>query len=189
MKPWFTATKNPAAVIEAERLQMAELREKAHKVIDTSNLSAQQLRQHVADLFGREQGPGRMLVTILSFGFKNGVPVDVDLVMDVRFLPNPFYIEELRPLTGEHLLVQNYVFSHPVAQEFMHKFFGLLEFILPHYINEGKTNLVIGIGCTGGQHRSVAITERLGGFLSSKGYSVNIRHRDSGGRGGNGHDC
>ncbi len=165
--------------INKERQHLAELKEKADKVIDTSNLTAQELRQQVAEIFGQEQGPKQMPVTLLSFGFKYGIPMDADLVMDVRFLPNPFYIKELRPLTGQDEAVKDYVFSHQVAQDFMHKFSDLLAYILPHYVKEGKSNLMIAIGCTGGQHRSVAIAERLGEFVVDQGYSVHVKHRDS----------
>lgn len=164
--------------IHNERVHLAELRERANRIIDTSKLSAQELRQQIQDIYGQEHGLGQMPVTILSFGFKHGIPMDADLVMDVRFLPNPFYIKELRHLSGENAPVQEYVFSHPVAQEFTKKFFELIQYIMPHYINEGKTNLMIAIGCTGGQHRSVAIAERLREFLSNQDYSVSIKHRD-----------
>ena len=164
--------------IQEERQRLQELRGQAHKIIDTSNLTAQQLRQQVAELFGIEP-LGNMTVSVLSFGFKYGVPLDADLVIDVRFLPNPYYIEELRPLTGEHALVQRYVFNNPVAQEFMARYLGLLEFMLPYYLREGKSHLVIGVGCTGGQHRSVAIAERLGEFLQEHHYRMNVKHRDA----------
>jgi UPF0042 nucleotide-binding protein len=165
--------------ILAERQQLEELRFRADNIIDTSNLSAQQLRQQVAELFCKTQGLGQMVVSVISFGFKYGIPLDADLVMDVRFLPNPFYVETLRPLTGEHTLVQEYVFGNLIAQEFMEKYLALLEYILPQYVKEGKTHLAIGIGCTGGQHRSVAIAERVGQFLSENHYALNIKHRDA----------
>ncbi len=164
--------------IQAERQQLEELRGHAHKILDTSNLKAQQLRQQVAELFGQEQGLGQMAVSVISFGFKYGIPLDADLIIDVRFLPNPFYIEELRSLTGEHSLVQNYVFGNSIAQEFMEKYLDLLGFILHHYLREGKSHLVIGVGCTGGQHRSVAIAERIGHHFKDNSYLINIKHRD-----------
>ncbi|TGE36666.1 RNase adapter RapZ [Desulfosporosinus fructosivorans] len=165
--------------IQAERQQLEELRIRADNIIDTSNLSSQELRCKVAELFCKAQGLGQMAVSVISFGFKYGSPMDADLVMDVRFLPNPFYIQELRPLTGEHALVQDYVFGNPMAQEFMEKYLALLEFILPNYVQEGKNHLVIGIGCTGGQHRSVAIAERVGQFLKDRNYDVKVKHRDA----------
>ena len=165
--------------IQAERLQLEELRIRADNIIDTSDLSSQQLRSQVAKLFGKAQGLEQMAVSVISFGFKYGIPMDADLVMDVRFLPNPFYVETLRPLTGEHTLVQEYVFGNPMAQEFMEKYLALLEYILPNYVKEGKTHLVIGIGCTGGQHRSVAIAERVGQFLRERHYTISVKHRDA----------
>jgi len=165
--------------IQAERQQLEELRIRADNIIDTSELSAQQLRRQVAELFCKPQGLDQMAVSLISFGFKYGMPMDSDLVMDVRFLPNPYYVETLRPLTGEHSLVQEYVFDNPMAQEFMGKYLSLLEYILPQYVKEGKTHLVIGIGCTGGQHRSVAIAERVGQFLREHHYALTIKHRDA----------
>jgi len=114
----------------------------------------------------------------MSFGYKYGVPMDADLVFDVRFLPNPHYIEELRPLTGDDKKIQDYVFSSPVSKAFMRKFSSLIKFLLPHYIKEGKTSLVVAIGCTGGQHRSVTLANKLHTMLESKKYNVNKRHRD-----------
>lgn len=165
--------------IQAERQQLEELRIRADNIIDTSGLSAQQLRSQVAELFCKAQGLDQMAVSVISFGFKYGMPIDADLVMDVRFLPNPFYVEALRPLTGEHTLVRDYVFGNQMTQEFMERYLALLEYILPNYIKEGKTHLVIGIGCTGGQHRSVAIAERVGKFLKERNYSISINHRDA----------
>jgi len=165
--------------IQAERQQLEELRSRADSIIDTSNLSSQQLRSQVAGLFCKAQGLGQMAVSVISFGFKYGIPMDADLVMDVRFLPNPFYVEALRPLTGEHELVREYVFGNQMAQDFMEKYLDLLEYILPNYIKEGKTHLVIGIGCTGGQHRSVAIAEKVGSFLKERDYAISVKHRDA----------
>lgn len=164
--------------IQAERQQLEELRIRADNIIDTSQLSSQELRCEVAELFCKSQGLGQMAVSVVSFGFKYGSPMDADLVMDVRFLPNPFYVEGLRPLTGEHTLVQDYVFGNAIAQEFMKKYLDLLEYILPFYVEEGKNHLVIGIGCTGGQHRSVAIAERVGEFLKERSYGISVKHRD-----------
>lgn len=165
--------------IQAERQQLEELRIRADHIVDTSDLSAQELRGQVAELFGPERGMGQMAVLVISFGFKYGSPMDADLVMDVRFLPNPFYVEALRPLTGEHALVQEYVFGNPIAQEFLEKYLALLEYILPYYVLEGKNHLVIGIGCTGGQHRSVAIAERVGQFLQDRHFATSVKHRDA----------
>jgi len=164
--------------IQAERQQLEELRIRADYIIDTTELSSQELRSQVSELFCKAQGLGQMAVSVVSFGFKYGSPMDADLVMDVRFLPNPFYVEALRPLTGEHTLVQDYVFGNAIAQEFMKKYLELLEYILPFYVEEGKNHLVIGIGCTGGQHRSVAIAERVGQFLKERNYAISVKHRD-----------
>ena len=165
--------------IQTERQKLTELRGLAHKIIDTSNLSAQQLRHQVAEAFGEKRNTGHLAVSVISFGFKYAIPLDVDLLIDVHFLPNPFYVKELRPLTGEHPLVQEYIFSNPVAQEFLNKYLNLLEFILPYYVKEGKRHLVIGVGCTGGQHRSVAIAERIGIFLKEHNYTMSVKHRDA----------
>jgi len=165
--------------IEAERRQLEELRIRADNIIDTSYLSSQELRSQVAELFCKDQGLGQMAVSVISFGFKYGSPMDADLVMDVRFLPNPYYVESLRELTGEDTLVQEYVFGNLMAQEFMEKYLSLLEYILPNYVKEGKNHLVIGIGCTGGQHRSVAIAERVGQFLKERNYTISVKHRDA----------
>lgn len=162
-----------------ERQQLEELRIRADKIIDTSNLSAQQLRLQVAELYGKGQSQEQMVISVVSFGFKYGIPMDADLVMDVRFLPNPFYVEGLRALTGENTLVKEYVFKNQITQEFMEKYLDLLEYILPHYVKEGKTQLVLAVGCTGGQHRSVAIAERVGQFLSERNYTNNVNHRDA----------
>jgi len=164
--------------IQAERQQLEELRIRADYIIDTTELSSQELRSQVAELVCKAQGLDQMAVSVVSFGFKYGSPMDADLVMDVRFLPNPFYVEALRPLTGEHTLVQDYVFGNSIAQEFMKKYLDLLEYILPFYVEEGKNHLVIGIGCTGGQHRSVAIAERVGQFLQEHNYGISVKHRD-----------
>ncbi|HZK83577.1 MAG TPA: RNase adapter RapZ [Desulfosporosinus sp.] len=164
--------------IQAERQQLEELRIRANYIIDTSDLPAQELRCQVEELFCKAQGLDQMAVSVLSFGFKYGNPMDADLVMDVRFLPNPFYIATLRTLTGEDTLVQEFVFGNPMAKEFMEKYLALLEYILPNYIKEGKKHLVIGIGCTGGQHRSVAIAERVGEFLKERHYAISVKHRD-----------
>lgn len=165
--------------IQAERQQLEELRIRADHIIDTSALSAQQLRSQVAELFCKPEGLDQMSVALISFGFKYGNPIDADLVMDVRFLPNPFYVEALRPLTGEHSLVRDYVFGNQMAQEFMEKYLDLLEYILPNYIKEGKSHLVIAIGCTGGQHRSVAIAEKVGQYLKERHYAISVKHRDA----------
>ncbi len=163
--------------ITEERVRLQELRGMADKVIDTSDLTNQLLKDQVLELFSVNK-QGQLSITVMSFGYKYGLPLDVDLTIDVRFLPNPYYIENLRPLTGEHKLVKKFVLDHPVAKTFLRKYLGLLNFLIPHYAAEGKTHLVIAIGCTGGQHRSVTLADRIAKALSRKGYSVSISHRD-----------
>ena len=164
--------------IRYEREHLIELRGKANKIIDSSDLTSAQMKSKVRELFGMENDPSRMSISILSFGFKYGIPLDADMIMDVRFLPNPYYIDELRPLDGRDKKVENYVLSNRTASEFMDRFLKMLEFVLPHYLKEGKSHLVIGIGCTGGQHRSVAIAEKTVEFLLKKKYSCTVNHRD-----------
>jgi UPF0042 nucleotide-binding protein len=121
----------------------------------------------------------KLSISIITFGYKHGVPIDTDLLMDVRFMPNPYYIPELRPLTGRDPAVQDYVYETKECQEFIEKYMDLLHFLLPNYIKEGKTHLTVGIGCTGGQHRSIAIGIKIGQMLQAEGYPVNLRHRDN----------
>lgn len=164
--------------ITTERELLAELRGKADKIIDSSDLSVSQMRKKIKELFGKEYDPERMTVSLVSFGFKYGIPLDVDTLIDVRFLPNPYYVEELKQLTGRDPSVRDYVFSNSVTTEFMAKYFSLLEFILPYYLKEGKSHLILGIGCTGGQHRSVAIAEKTSQFLKERNYFCTVTHRD-----------
>ena len=160
-----------------EREKLSDLRGRANKIIDTSRLKSSELRAELRQDWGNEAV--NMNVTILSFGYKHGIPMDTDLLMDVRFIPNPFYLPELRPLTGRDRAVQEYVYQSSESQEFIERFSGLLLFLLPNYIKEGKTHMMLGIGCTGGQHRSVALAIKLGQILADAGYKVSVRHRDS----------
>lgn len=164
--------------ISLERDFLTELRGKAHKIIDSSDLTTTQMREKIRDFFGKEHDPSRMSVSIISFGFKYGIPLDTDLIMDVRFLPNPHYVEELRPLSGKNKTVRDYVLMNNITSEFMHRFLHMLEFVLPHYLQEGKSHLAISIGCTGGQHRSVAIAEKTAEFLKQKKFLCTVNHRD-----------
>lgn len=169
--------------IKEERKRMEELRGRAHKVIDTSNLSTQELKAEIHSMFaGEGQDNAKLRMTVVSFGFKYGIPLDADLVIDVRFLPNPYYIPELRAFTGNDAQVQDYVNKSPVTREFLRKFYSLVKFLIPHYIQEGKTSLTIAVGCTGGQHRSVTLANRLGVMLQKqeqeRGFRVVIKHRD-----------
>lgn len=166
-------------VIRKERSLLQELRGRANKIIDTSTKTVRQLKEEIAGIFaGTGDAKGLLHLTVMSFGFKYGIPLDSDLVMDVRFLPNPFYRKELRPLTGNDPAVRDYVLHSAAAAEFMDKFENLVEFLIPHYIKEGKTTLMICVGCTGGMHRSVALSNRLGELLVKKGFRITVRHRD-----------
>lgn len=162
--------------IRKERAIMAEIKADAQLIIDTTLLSPRQLREEIYKHF-KTQDTHTFRIEMVSFGFKYGLPIDADIVMDVRFLPNPHYVPDLRPLTGLDKPVYDYVMNFPETQEFYDKFMALLIPILPGYRKEGKNNVTIAIGCTGGQHRSVALTQRVGEALS-KNYRVNITHRD-----------
>ncbi|HHV65766.1 MAG TPA: RNase adapter RapZ [Peptococcaceae bacterium] len=164
--------------IRYEREHLRELRGRAHKIIDTSDLTTTQLKSKIRELFGPENDPARMSISVVSFGFKYGIPLDADNVIDVRFLPNPYYVEELRALTGKDKRVSDYVLSNRIAAEFMDRFLNMLEYVLPLYLEEGKSHLVIGIGCTGGQHRSVAVAEKIAEFLRQKNFLCRVTHRD-----------
>jgi UPF0042 nucleotide-binding protein len=166
--------------ITSERQRLEQIRNIADLEIDTSKFNVHELRTHLVELFkttSEERQP--LLVSTLSFGFKNGVPESADLVFDVRFLPNPHFIPEFRPYTGKHPQVAKYIRSFPQTQEFMAKVMDLLLFLLPHYVAEGKSYLTIAFGCTGGQHRSVFMAEEIKKQLSKAGYRVKVEHRDS----------
>jgi len=166
--------------IKTERRILQSLKERADMIIDTTNLKAYELRDKIRSSFLGKQKHKAILITVFSFGYKYGVPIDADLVMDVRFLPNPHYIDDLRMLTGEDKAVKKFVLERSETGEFLTQFEDLLSFLLPHYISEGKTHLTIAIGCTGGTHRSVALANEIEKFLAEKGYNVAIRHRDLG---------
>lgn len=164
--------------IKAERKVLEKIKEQASYILDTTDLKSRELKARLIEMFDREGEVPKINVTIISFGFKYGLPMDADLVFDVRFLPNPFYIESLKELTGDERPVQDYVMKWQVTKRFNSKLYDLIEFLLPYYISEGKSNLVIAIGCTGGKHRSVTLTTKLAEHLRIKGYSVSIDHRD-----------
>lgn len=164
--------------IHEERERLEELKGKANKIIDTSDLANKQLKEQITAMYGTENVERSINITVMSFGYKYGIPMDADLIFDVRFLPNPYYIDELRPLTGNDKQIQDFVLDSPISRTFMRKFSGLIKFLIPHYIKEGKTSLVIAIGCTGGQHRSVTLANKLAELLDNKNYNVNKRHRD-----------
>jgi UPF0042 nucleotide-binding protein len=157
---------------------LSEIREHANVIIDTSNLKPIQLREELRNLFSQSNLTDGLSVTVYSFGFKHGAPLDADVVIDVRFLPNPFYIPELRTLTGLDAPVRDFVMSQPETAEFLDRWSDLLETIMRGYEKEGKQQLAIGVGCTGGQHRSVALAEKTGAILAGMGYNVQVAHRD-----------
>lgn len=164
--------------VEQERVVLEPVRRRAEYIIDTTALSTAKLRGEVLRLFGDGDARDSMSVSVVSFGFKYGIPIECDLVFDVRFLPNPYYIAELRPQTGLDEGVYSFVFGYQQTKDFMKYLEDLMGFLLPQYVEEGKTTLVIGVGCTGGQHRSVAITKTLADFIRQKGYQAAENHRD-----------
>jgi UPF0042 nucleotide-binding protein len=165
--------------IDAERKLLARARDMADRTLDTSSFTLPDLRATLQTAFAAGlASQQRMTITVTSFGFKNGMPLDADLVFDVRFLTNPYWKPELRDLDGTVKLVRDYVFSDPDAAPLLEKLYDLIDFSLPRYQQEGKAYLTIGIGCTGGRHRSVTIAEALAGMLRDKGYRVFVQHRD-----------
>ena len=165
--------------IEKEREKLAFLKNEADYIIDTSMLLTRELRKELEKIFLQDARYKNMYVTVLSFGFKYGIPEDADLVFDVRFLPNPYYDEHLRPLTGQVQAVRDYVMQGGTADAFLKKLYDMIDFLLPNYINEGKNQLVIAVGCTGGKHRSVTIARALYEHLEAVGeYGIRIDHRD-----------
>lgn len=166
--------------IALERDMLAPLKERADWVIDTSNLSTRALRGELLRLFSQGTAERSMEVRVMSFGFKHGIPAEADLVFDVRFLPNPYYVAELRPLTGLDAGVRDYALSSPQSQEFLKKLTDFVTYLLPRYLEEGKAALVIAVGCTGGHHRSVAVTHALAETIRGLNYPVTESHRDMG---------
>ncbi|MCQ5385984.1 MULTISPECIES: RNase adapter RapZ [Hungatella] len=165
--------------IEKERLKLAFLKEEADYIIDTSKLLTKELKAELEKIFMANESYKNLYITILSFGFKYGIPSDADLVFDVRFLPNPYYVDELRPKTGEDQEVRDYVMQNGTADIFLYKLYDMLEFLIPGYVLEGKNQLVIAIGCTGGKHRSVTIAKAVYERLKShEEFGLKIEHRD-----------
>lgn len=164
--------------IKQEREILKEIKKNATHVIDTSMLTPRQFKEEIAGIFVEGKKFEGMIINIISFGFKYGIPMDCDLVFDVRFIPNPYYIETLRRQSGRNEAVRDYVLDFPETKEFLKKTYDMLEFLIPNYIKEGKSQLVIGIGCTGGRHRSVAISEELYSHLLQNEHRVVIDHRD-----------
>ena len=180
-RPHPLGTDSPVkSSLQAERRHLKPIRAIADFVIDTSKFNVHDLRAHVLQQFKHHQTSDKnILVSCVSFGFKHGVPEDADLVFDVRFLPNPHFVPEFRPLTGRDARVAKYIRSFPQTQEFINRISELLVYLLPHYIREGKSYLTISFGCTGGQHRSVMIAEDVSKALRKSGYRVKVLHRDS----------
>lgn len=160
-----------------ERKRLESVRAKATYVVDTSNLSKTELREKIHRLFGDSDGD-IMNIAVLSFGFKFGMPLDADMVLDVRFLPNPFYIQELRHKSGSVPEVAAYIEEKTVTQEYLKRLDSFVDFLVPQYVREGKSQLVIAVGCTGGMHRSVFVAKHIYDLLAKKGYAVNLEHRD-----------
>jgi UPF0042 nucleotide-binding protein len=164
--------------IAKERALLEDVRERATYIMDTSGLLPRQLKIKILDMFCEKENTGKLHINVLSFGFKNGIPEESDLVFDVRFLPNPFYNAELKPLSGLDAAVRDYVMSHDVSVRFTESLFAMINFLIPHYISEGKNQLIISIGCTGGRHRSVTLAEELVKDLSTSDNIVAVHHRD-----------
>lgn len=181
--PLAEETESLEEAITLERQMLAPLRERADMLVDTTNLSTAKLKGVLRQMFGRDgTAEGRMEVRVTSFGFKYGVPMESDLIFDARFLPNPYYVSELRSLTGLNGAVRDYVFSGGQAEEFLRRLWELVGWLLPRYEEEGKAALVISVGCTGGRHRSVAIAHALAERIQAQGWPVTESHRDSGRR-------
>ena len=164
--------------IMEEKKRLEEVRGRAQILLDTSHWTVGQLREKMQSLFALDGKAPEMTVNLVSFGFKHGLPMDADLVFDARFLPNPHYVDSLRYLTGEDEAVREYVLKWPTAQQFVDQLHSMLTFLLPQYANEGKAQVAVAIGCTGGQHRSVVLAERLSEILSQDGVPVRTEHRD-----------
>jgi UPF0042 nucleotide-binding protein len=180
-----TRRKHPLALeerintgIEKEREILNEVKEKSNYIIDTSNLLTRQLKEEINHIFLEDKKFESLMITVLSFGFKYGIPNDSDLVFDVRFIPNPFYITDMRELTGNDLEVKQYVMRWKESKDFLIKLQDMVEFLIPNYIKEGKNQLVISIGCTGGKHRSVTLANELYFNLKQLGHRVIVEHRD-----------
>ena len=164
--------------ITRERGEIEFLKQRADYIIDTSTLLTRELKQELEKIFVKDEQFKNIVVTVLSFGFKYGIPEDADLVFDVRFLPNPYYIDELRPLTGNDKPIHDYVMGFEQSEVFLDKLVDMLKFLIPNYVLEGKNRLVVGIGCTGGKHRSVTIANELYDKLSDADYGIKLYHRD-----------
>jgi UPF0042 nucleotide-binding protein len=167
------------AGIRTERRRLQAVKGQAHRIVDTTRLTVKELRDEIASAYLGHRPPARKLeISVVTFGYKYGIPIDADLLFDVRFLPNPHYQEALRVMPGTHPRVKRFVLSHDETREFLDRLYGFSDYLLPQFVNEGKTHLTIGLGCTGGRHRSVVLGEVLARHLRGLGYRVRVRHRD-----------
>lgn len=166
--------------IQAERQRLQTVKEQAHKIIDTSTLTVRDLRTELLDAYVRGRRADTITVSLVSFGYKYGIPLDADLVFDVRFLPNPHYHESLRPLPGISEEVRQFVLGQDATKEFMTRLTQMMDYLLPQFVAEGKAHLTVAMGCTGGKHRSVVLVDELAAHMLAKGYRVSVRHRDVG---------
>ncbi|MBN2245774.1 MAG: RNase adapter RapZ [Candidatus Aminicenantes bacterium] len=173
----FGGEKTVMDAVVKERKRLEKIRSLADEVIETSSMSINDLRKYLERRFLPAQS-GKMQVSIVSFGYKYGVPIDSDLVFDTRFLPNPYYVDHLRDLSGNNNRVRDYIFDSEMTNTFISKLYNFLDYLLPNFVEEGKSHLTISIGCTGGKHRSVAISNTLGDWLKERKYRVRIHHRD-----------
>lgn len=164
--------------IQKEREILKEIKMQANYIIDTSKLLTKETKEVLYKIYNKQGNFNNLMITIVSFGFKYGLPIDSDLVFDVRFAPNPYYIPDMRPFTGNDAIIKDYVMKFEETQVFLDKLIDMIDFLLPNYSKEGKNQLVIAIGCTGGKHRSVTIANNLFKHLEAKGHAVNIQHRD-----------
>lgn len=164
--------------IQREKQMMQALKSKANFIINTTNITPRQLKDEISVIFRDGEEKTSLTISVISFGFKHGIPIDADLVFDVRFMPNPYYIKDLKDKTGDDKTVRDYVMDSEISREFQKKLEDMVQFLIPNYIIEGKNHLVVAIGCTGGRHRSVTIANMLYDFLKSKGYRVFKKHRD-----------
>lgn len=176
--PMCSSGETIAQGIQKERDLLFDIREIAHYVIDTTDTLPQVLRSNLRTIFNVDKKIEGLSITVYSFGFKNSAALDADVVIDVRFLPNPYWDVEMRPLSGLDAPVHDFVMGRPETKDFLEKWYALLDTLVPGYVKEGKQQLAIAIGCTGGQHRSVTITEETGNYLKSQGYRVSVAHRD-----------
>lgn len=164
--------------VNEERIKLAEVKSKSDNIIDTSNLTPRELKEEIIHIFVEGKKFEGLIISVVSFGFKYGIPLDSDLVFDVRFLPNPYYVEVLKKQSGKDEPVKEYVLRWSEAKQFLHKVIDMAEFLIPYYIKEGKTHLVISVGCTGGRHRSVVISNEIHELLKKNGHRVIVDHRD-----------